>query len=255
MQVYSLILSHPKLTCSELYQQYHTVLRSLLDKYAPIKTKKITPKPPNPWMTMEIQLAKQLRQKLERIWRRTRSCLDRTRYRKQANICNKMMSDARCRYYADCINETSENPRTLWKTINNILHRTQFQSIPALSDIKSFSELFSNFFMEKIEKIRMNFTNDVHNMPDNKSPTVKARMTCFKLATAGELRKLIINSPSKTCDLDPIPSKLLKSCLDVLLVPITLMVNLSLISGVFQNILNHHMSCLYSKSHLYQKMA
>ena len=53
----SALISHPKLTCSELYQQYHTVLTSLLDKYAPIKTKKITPKPPNPWMTMEIQSA------------------------------------------------------------------------------------------------------------------------------------------------------------------------------------------------------
>ena len=138
------------------------------------------------------------------------------------------------------INETSENSRTLCKTINNILHRTQFQSIPT-----SFSESFSIFFMEKIEKIRMNFTNDVHNMPDNKSPTVKSRMTCFELATADELRKLIINSPSKTCDLDPIPSKLLKSCLDVLLVPITQMVNLSLISGVFPNI--------FKSSHVTQK--
>ena len=53
-------------------------------------------------------------------------------------------------------------------------------------------------------------------------------MTCFELATADEVRKLIINSPSKTCDLDPIPTELLKSCLDVLLVPITQIVNLSL---------------------------
>ena len=78
----------------------------------------------------------------------------------------------------------------------------------------------------------MNFTNDVHNMPVIKSPTVKSRMTCSELATADEVRKLIINSPSKTCDLDPIPTELLKSCLDVLLVPIMQMVNLSLISGV-----------------------
>ena len=150
---------------------------------------------------MEIQLAKRLRQKLERIWRRNRSCLDRSRYRKQANLCNKMMGDARLRYYADCINETSENPRTLWKTINNIFHRTQSPSIATFSDIKSLSESFSKFFIEKIEKIRMNFTNDVHNMPDIKYPTVKSRMTCFELATADEVRKLIINSPRKTCDL------------------------------------------------------
>ena len=197
---------------------------------------------------MELQLAKRLRQKLERIWRRTRSCLDRSRYRKQANLCNKMMSDA------DCINETSENSQTLRKTINNILHRTQSSSIPAFSDIKSLSESFFKFFMDKIEKIRMNFTNDIHNMPDIKSPTVKSRMTCFELATADEVRKLIINSPSKTCDLDPIPAELLKSCLDLLLVPITQMVNLSLISGVFPDTLKHHMSCLYLKSHLFENM-
>ena len=138
-----------------------------------------------------------------------------------------MMSDARRRYYADCIDETSDNPRALWETINNILHRTQSPSIPAFSDIKSFSESFSKFFMDKIEKIRMNFSNDIHNMPDIKSPTVKSRMTSFEPATADEVRKIIINSTNKTCDLDPIPTELLKSLLDVLLVPITQMVNLS----------------------------
>ena len=107
--------------------------------------------------------------------------------------------------------QRNENPRTLWKTINNILHRTQSPSIPAFSDIKSISESFS-----KIEKIRMNFSNDVHNMPDIKSPTVKSRMTCFEIATADEVGKLVINSPSK-------PSAIL-------------------------------MSCLHSKSHLWQKM-
>ena len=148
-----------------------------------------------------------------------------------------MMSDARRRYYADCMNETSDNLRKLnWKTINIILYRTQSPSIPAFSDIKSLSESFSKFFMGKIEKIRMNFTNDIHNLPDIKSATGKSCMTRFELATADEVRKLIINSPRKTCDLDPIPTELLKSCLDVLLVSITQMVNLSLISGVFPGI-------------------
>ena len=137
--------------------------------------------------------------------------------------------DARRRYYPDCINETSDNPRTLWKTISNILHRTQSLSIPAFSDKKSLSESFSNFF-SKIEKIGMNFFNDI------KSARVASRMFCFKLATADEVRKLIINSPTKACDLDPIPTELLESCLNVLLVPITQMVNLSLSSGVFLDI-------------------
>ena len=52
----------------------------------------------------------------------------------------------------------------------------------------------------------MDFTNDVRNMPDIQSPTVKSRITCFEPATADEIREIILNSPSKKCDLDPIPT-------------------------------------------------
>ena len=82
----------------------------------------------------------------------------------------------------------------------------------------------------------MNFTNDIHNMPDIQSLTVESRITCFEPATADEVRTIIINLRSKTCDLDPIPTELLISCLDVLLVPITQMVNLFLILGVLPDI-------------------
>ena len=57
-------------------------------------------------------------------------------------------------------------------------------------------------------------------------------------------------TPSKTCDLDPYPTELLKYCLDVLLVPITQMINLSLISRVFPDIFKtaHVMSLLKKPS-------
>ena len=61
------------------------------------------------------------------------------------------MSDARRRYYADCINETSDTTRTLWKTINNILRRTQSPSIPAFSAF--LNRLRKKNFIDKIEKI------------------------------------------------------------------------------------------------------
>ena len=43
----------------------------------------------------------------------------------------------------------------------------------------------------------MNFTNDIHNMLDIQSPTIKSRMTCFEPATADKVRKLITNSLPK----------------------------------------------------------
>ena len=51
--------------------------------------------------------------------------------------------------------------------------------------------------------------------------------------TTAEVRKIIILSPSKCCDLDPLPTVLLKACLDVLIKPITDIINASLCSGLF----------------------
>ena len=42
-----------------------------------------------------------------------------------------------------------------------------------------------------------------------------------------------MSSSNGTCNLDPIPTTLLKSCIDLLIVPITNIVNESLKEGVF----------------------
>ena len=42
-----------------------------------------------------------------------------------------------------------------------------------------------------------------------------------------------MKSASKSCDLDPIPTNILKALLDILIKPITAIINLSLESGTF----------------------
>ena len=42
-----------------------------------------------------------------------------------------------------------------------------------------------------------------------------------------------MSSPSKSCDLDPLPTILLKACLDILIKPITDIINASLCSRLF----------------------
>ena len=44
--------------------------------------------------------------------------------------------------------------------------------------------------------------------------------------------KIIKNSPTKSCLLDPVPTFLLKDCVDILLPSITKLINLSLVDGV-----------------------
>ena len=105
----------------ELPQQYDTILQTILNKHAPLLTKTVSERPPTPWMTQEILKAKVRRRRLERVWRRTRYRHNRSRYRVQCNLCNIIMEKAKANFYANIILENSEEPKKLWKSINNNL--------------------------------------------------------------------------------------------------------------------------------------
>ena len=62
---------------------------------------------------------------------------------------------------------------------------------------------------------------------------------------------IIMSSPNKSCELDPLPTELLKSCLDTLLKPITDIINASLCSGLFPDDFKHaHVNPLLKKTSL-----
>ena len=86
-----------------------------------------------------------------------------------------------------------------------------------------------NLFQDKIEKIRngLQEQNTVCDVSDNQY-AINSILSSFAPATEAEIVKLINKSASKSCDLDPIPTWLLKLCLDPLLPVITHIVNVSL---------------------------
>ena len=61
---------------------------------------------------------------------------------------------------------------------------------------------------------------------------VKSELSEFQSVTVNEIEKLIKNSPNKSCELDPIPTDLVKKCGRVLAPVITRIINASLRLGV-----------------------
>ena len=59
----------------------------------------------------------------------------------------------------------------------------------------------------------------------------QSELTDFCTVNTNDIRKYLVSSGVKTCDLDPLPSILLRECLDTLLPVITRIVNLSLTMG------------------------
>ena len=80
-------------------------------------------------------------------------------------------------------------------------------------------------------------------------PEIRSKMNVFERASEDENKKLILNSSSKSCDLDPIPTSALKNCLDILITPITDIINISMETSTFpQNFKEAHVRPLLKKT-------
>ena len=94
-------------------------------------------------------------------------------------------------------------------------------------------ERFSTFFTEKIANIRSGLHSDADvdiDIPDQ-GALVDAPLSVFTPAAVDEVRTIILSSPCKSCDLDAIPTWLLKLCVHELAPLLTALVNASLERG------------------------
>ena len=106
------------------------------------------------------------------------------------------------------------------------------------------------FFTEKIEKIRSTFSASVnlqHITPDSPPPV----FSTFSTVTEDQVTKIITNSLSKSCSLDPWPTFFVLDYLDILITPITSIINASLEQGKCPNFFKQaHVTPIIKKSSL-----
>ena len=97
-----------------------------------------------------------------------------------------------------------------------------------MSDAQSDKELvedFAQFFRQKINGIWHQFKHiPQYKVPPRDTPTPKS----FKTITENDLLKLIMEMPTKTCEHNIIPTKLLKEILPTIIPALTKIANLSI---------------------------
>jgi len=94
--------------------------------------------------------------------------------------------------------------------------------------------MFATFFSEKILKLHTFLKSATkYESPHTSPKNAPTNISFFNPVTEEEVSKIILNSSNSFCDLDPLPTSLLKQCLPALLPTITDIINLSLSTGVF----------------------
>ena len=216
----------------EYVESINSSLESLIEKHAPLIQKSIVLRPSNSWYNDELHQEKHTKRKLERKWRQSKLTIDHEIYRSQCAIVNKMLKQARKNFYSDKIESCGRDQKALFKVTKSLLGRKEEVVLPNSSSAKDLAQNFSDFFINKIDGIRTKIRSETNNSPSEiiteELDTDKPKLVEFIPVTENEVRKLISKSQSKSCELDPIPTWLLKECLDELLPTITKLINYSL---------------------------
>ena len=213
-----------------MIERYSERLTSILDIHAPIIHRIVIPRPINaPWYTSSLHTAKRKRTTLERRWRRSRKQTDRVAYRNQCAVVAKQLSDIKQKYYSDKIIECAGDAKMLHSITNKLLIDQHTQQLPRDDDDTHLANRFCDYFTQKIDNIRNNFTLTTET---EESLSQYIKFDHFRSVSTDEIRKIIT---TYNCELDPIPTWLLKLCVGELLPLLTSIINNSFESGVFPN--------------------
>jgi hypothetical protein len=232
----SCLYTSPATTLLAYCTQFTTTLTSILDKHAPLKTTSCLARPHKPFITPEIKAEKSIRSKLETIFRKDRTPLNEKNFKDQSKIVSKLITTSRRTYFRNLITTCSQQPRKLWAALDGLLCRKPPPTLPNSISAPTLASVFLKFFDDKITNLCTRFTPlTLTSLRDLNPPLPMPPplLSIFTPASTLEVQTAIFSASDSTCDLDLIPTKLLKSAIDSLLIPITTIINLSLAEGSF----------------------
>jgi len=163
--------------------------------------------------------------------------------RSATNHYHAAIIKAKRTYNSSLISSSSTNPRQLWKKVNKLPCRSSLPALPSYDSLSLLSQFFAKFFSDKIHKLHtsllINRISAYPHFPPPFTPSNFSTFTCVTTdVTCVTKSKLISPSPDTNCDLDPIPTSLLKQWSHILLPTITNIINLSLFNRIFTDQLN-----------------
>ena len=101
--------------------EYTTTLSVLLDRHAPLKTRRRVTRPVVPWYNETIDNAKRERKKAERKWRKTKASDDLIDFKSERNHVTYLMNKARRDFYSEFMVENGADQGKLINAAKKLL--------------------------------------------------------------------------------------------------------------------------------------
>ena len=222
---------------NEQFAAFQNYLNSAYRNCFPLKTKLISNKRKNkPWIT-ESTLAK-IKQKSIYYKQYKNGIISREENNRLKNRLNKEINRDKTTYYQTLLSNSKGNMKKSWKTLNSLL---------GSKNKNSADKIFSNAVSDSDKLSVVNKFNDffagignalAEQMPDSMNPPIfpsdHLRQNFYLFPpTHNEISKIIMNLKTTCTPTDVLPVKLLKKFSNILVIPITLLIENSILKGVF----------------------
>ena len=192
-----------------------------------------------PWFTDRIKEEIRIRCMKECMWKNNPTEYNLNAFYQQRRHVASIIKQVQRSYYISKLQENRTNFKEIFTITNKLLGRIDSSPLPPYENPDSLAQEFSDYFQDKINTImlQLNPTTDcpIDNRYIEMGFLTQHRLDEFNEVREEEVLKLLTTAPAKSCDLDPLPSRLLvKHCLEVVPV-ITQIVNASLTHGEFSS--------------------
>ena len=222
-----------------LCEQLRIGVTAALDKLCPLRFKSspVGKRLSNFPLSIGAIDAKRVKRRLERIYVKHRSEINRINLRNQCKRANRLIRLSRIAYNQSLFSEASGDAKATWKLCNTILHRGPPRMASTLD-----ADTFNNFFHAKISEIKQKIAENIALLPPccSEPPPIAfdndidvAQFTEFSRVSTSEVYNLIMSSKPKYCVNDILPTVILRRCAETLSPTLARICNLSFASGVF----------------------
>ena len=183
---------------------------------------------------LTLRREKRPRRRGERVVARTQLEVDRQIVQNMYRRRNEQLVEAKSTYFTNKVKESKDDPKALFRLTRNMMGNSGDKILPVHTCKRKLANDFSAFFTNKILNIRSELgLTDTHTGGSVTNCFSGVPLNTFMDATEAEIWNIIKLSPVKSCELDPLPTLLLKECKAELVPLITDIVNMSLRESMF----------------------
>ena len=141
------------------------------------------------------------------------------------NEYNRLLQRTKSDAISTRVNECKRDRKKLYNLIRYLKGTSTSNPLPPSSSDEEMANEFVDYFMNKIQSIRYSLnTSSKFSAPPENIPNFLA----FESLSTSDVKKIIFGMKTKTCEMDPISTNLLKEILPSVIEPITNIVNTSL---------------------------